>query len=67
MVNTVSRIGRMLADKCSGFPQYFTNVQGSNCQGCPKCRCVEGPSAEEARKDYVAMLRAGNSAYIGLI
>ena len=42
---------------CSGFGHYFANVQSSNCHDCPNCRCEDGPSMEEARRDYHAMHR----------
>ena len=64
MKNAVSRMGRALIDKCSGFPHYFSNVQSGNCDGCPDCHCVEGPSVAEARQDYRAMVRVRNSAFM---
>jgi len=47
-----------LGRSCSGFGHYFANVQSGNCRGCPDCRCEDGPSVEEARRDYLAMHRA---------
>ncbi len=55
--HAVSRIVRGIAHSCSEFGHYFMNVQINNCRGCPDCRCEEGPSVEEAQKDYRAMLR----------
>ena len=52
-----SRIVGRITNSCSGFGHYFMNVQSGNCQGCPDCRCGEGPSVEEAQKDYRAMIR----------
>ena len=39
----------------SGFGSYYSGAQRSNCTGCPDCRCKEGPSLEEARRDFRAM------------
>ncbi len=44
----------------SGFQNYYGSVHKSNCTGCPDCRCHEGPSHEEARRDFRAMLSSGN-------
>ncbi len=43
----------------SGFGSYYGSVQKSNCADCPDCGCVEGPSIEEARRDFRAMHNAG--------
>ena len=59
-----SRIVGRIAHSCSGFGRYFINVQSSNCSGCPDCRCEEGPSLEEALKDYRQLLRISASANI---
>ena len=56
--NAFSRILHQVAHSCSGFGLYFANVQSGNCRGCPDCRCGEGPSVEEARKEYLAMQRS---------
>ncbi len=40
----------------SEFGSYYGGVQSSNCTGCPDCPCGEGPSLEEARRDFRAML-----------
>jgi len=53
--NTISRILHRLGRSCSGFGNYFANIQSGNCHDCPDCRCEDGPSVEEARKDYRAM------------
>ncbi len=38
------------------FGSYFGGVQRGNCTGCPDCHCGEGPSRDEARRDFRAML-----------
>ncbi len=38
------------------FGTYFGGLQRGNCTGCPDCHCGEGPSREEARRDFRAML-----------
>jgi len=53
--NTFSRILHQLGRSCSGFGSYFASIQSNNCHDCPDCRCENGPSVEEARKDYLAM------------
>ncbi len=58
--HTVSSIVRSITHSCSGFGRYLMNVQSSNCGGCPDCRCNEGPSVEEAQRDYRAMVRFTN-------
>ena len=55
--HAVSSIVSRITHSCSGFGHYLMNVQSSNCSGCPDCRCGEGPSVEEAQKDYRGMLR----------
>ena len=40
----------------SGFGSYYGGVQRSNCTDCPDCRCGEGPSRSEARRDFRAMV-----------
>ncbi len=49
----------------SGFGSYYGDVQSSNCADCPDCRCGEGPSFEEARKDFRATVKSkmGGSWY----
>ena len=42
----------------SQFRSYYGGVQKSNCAGCPDCGCVEGPSHDEARRDFRAMYNA---------
>ena len=59
--HAVSGILRSITHRCTGFGSYFIGVRSTNCGGCPNCRCVEGPSVEEAQKDYQAMLRASNA------
>ena len=54
MAKLISRI----AHSCSDFGRYFTGIQNANCGDCADCRCEEGPSVEEAQKDYREMLRA---------
>ncbi len=39
----------------SDFRSYYGGVQRSNCTGCPDCRCNQGPSHEEAQRDFRAM------------
>ena len=63
-MHAVSRIVRRISHSCTGFGHYFMNVQRSNCRGCPDCHCEEGPSLEEAQKDYRASLRISSSADI---
>jgi hypothetical protein len=53
--NTFSRIWHHLGNGGSGFGSYFASIQSHNCHDCPDCRCEDGPSVEEARKDYLAM------------
>ena len=53
--NTFSRILHQLGRSGSGFGSYFASIQSHNCQDCPDCRCENGPSVEEARKDYRVM------------
>jgi len=60
--NTFSRMVRRIGHTCSDFGHYFMNIQSSNCKGCPDCRCDDGPSIEEAKKDYRANLRSKNFA-----
>ncbi len=43
----------------SDFRNYYGGVHRSNCNGCPDCRCGEGPSHEEAQRDFRAMLSSG--------
>ena len=62
--HAVSRIVSRIAHNCSEFGRYFMNVQSSNCSGCPNCRCEEGPSVEEAKIDYQAILRISSSSDI---
>jgi len=49
----------------SAFGNYYGGVHRNNCTGCPDCRCVEGPSHEEARRDFRAMVQTkiGGSWY----
>ena len=54
--NTFSRMLHQLG-RGTGFGDYFANVQGSNCHDCPDCRCQDGPSLEEAQRDFRAMLK----------
>ncbi len=56
--NAFFRILHQAARSCSGFGLYFANVQSGNCRDCPDCRCEEGPSVEEARREYLAMQRS---------
>ncbi len=62
IANTFSRIARRIGHSCSEFGHYFMSIQRSNCKGCPDCRCEEGPSIEEAQKEYRRILRSRNSA-----
>jgi len=57
-INVFSRMLHQLGRSGSGFGHYFVNVQSSNCHDCPDCRCEDGPSVEEARRDYRAMHRS---------
>ena len=63
--NAFSRILRRLGRSGSWFGSYYGGVHLSNCTGCPDCRCQEGPSLEEARRDFSAMVKAktGGSWY----
>ena len=56
--NTFSRMLYQLGRSCSGFGHYFVNVQSGNCRDCPDCRCEDGPTVEEARRDYQTMHRS---------
>lgn len=62
-LTTISRMVRWIGHSCSEFGHYFSSIQSSNCKGCPDCPCEDGPSVEEARKDYLAMLRS-KSIYV---
>ena len=62
--NTLSRMVRRIGHSCSEFGHYFMSIQRSNCQGCPDCSCEDGPSIEEAQRDYREMLRSSNSAML---
>ena len=62
--NAFSGILHQLGRSCSGFGHYFANVQSGNCHDCPDCRCEDGPSVEEARRDYREMLRFSKLPFI---
>jgi len=53
--NSFSRMWHQLGRNGSGFGSYFASIQSHNCHDCPDCLCEDGPSVEEARKDYRAM------------
>lgn len=40
----------------SQFGSYYGSVHRINCNGCPDCRCGEGPSHDETQRDFRAML-----------
>ncbi len=56
--NTFYGILHQLGRSGSGFVDYFVRIQSANCHDCPDCRCENGPSVEEARRDYLAMHQA---------
>ncbi len=53
----VTKFISRMAHSCSDFGHYFIGIQNANCADCPDCRCEDGPSLEEAQKDYREMLR----------
>ncbi len=64
MIHQFSNALGRIAHACSGFGRYFANVQSGNCHDCPDCRCEDGPTVGEARRDYLEMLRSQRSTII---